>query len=96
MSSLAFIQEQAPDPTVLLGVGMFTVVLLAMVVILLAAKSKLVASGKVKVVINGDESGALEVAAGSTLLSTLSEQKIFVPSACGGGGTCAQCLVHVD
>lgn len=81
---------------ILLGVGMFTFVVIALVVILLLAKNNLVSSGKVKILINGDASSAIEVNSGSTLLSTLSDQKIFIPSACGGGGTCAQCMVHVD
>lgn len=96
MNLFALLQPEVQDPTVLLSVGMFTAVILTMVLILLLAKSKLVASGKVKVIINGDEGGALEVNGGGSLLATLSDQKIFVPSACGGGGTCAQCLVHVD
>ncbi|MGK0217417.1 MAG: Na+-transporting NADH:ubiquinone oxidoreductase subunit F [Planctomycetota bacterium] len=82
--------------TIMLGVGMFTFVVIALVVILLIAKNSLVSTGKVKILINGDASSAIEVASGSTLLSTLSEQKIFIPSACGGGGTCAQCMVKVD
>ena len=96
MNLFALLQAEVQDPTVLLSVGMFTAVILTMVLILLLAKSKLVASGKVKVIINGDETRALEVNGGGSLLATLSDQKIFVPSACGGGGTCAQCLVHVD
>ena len=84
------------DPTIILGVSAFTVVVIAMVLILLAAKSKLVQSGDVKIVVNGDESHPLTVSAGTTLLSTLAGKKIFIPSACGGGGTCAQCLVQVD
>ncbi len=82
--------------TILLGVGMFTFVILAMVVILLIAKGQLVSSGKVKIVINGDEANAVEVSSGGTLLSTLADRKIFVPSACGGGGTCAQCMVKIQ
>lgn len=81
--------------TILLGVGMFTFVILAMVVILILAKNQLVSSGKVKIVINGDEAHAVEVESGSTLLSTLANRKIFIPSACGGGGTCAQCMVKI-
>lgn len=84
------------DMTVILGVTAFTGVVIAMVLILLVAKNKLVQSGDVSLVINGDEAGALKVSAGTTLLNTLSDQKIFVPSACGGGGTCAQCMVQVD
>lgn len=67
----------------------FLVLLLILVGIILFAKSKLVPSGPVNIKINGDEN--IEVSAGSTLLSTLSNAKIFLPSACGGGGTCIQC-----
>ncbi len=82
--------------TVLLGVGMFSFVVIAMVGILLVARKRLVASGEVKIVINGDETAAITLPAGGTLLSALANQKIFVPSACGGGGTCAQCKVDVQ
>ncbi len=73
----------------------FTIVILLLVFILLFAQSKLVQQGDVKIVINGDDSNPIVVAAGSTLLSTLSSQKIFLPSACGGGGTCAMCKCQV-
>ena len=82
--------------TIALGVAMFCFVVLVLVFVLLAAKSKLVASGDVAIVINGKEEGALHVSPGSTLLTTLASQKVFIPSACGGGGTCAQCRVQVD
>ncbi len=82
--------------TIFLGVGGFSVVVLALVFILLAAKSKLVSSGNVRVVINGKEADAMSIPAGSTVLNSLSAQKIFIPSACGGGGTCGQCLVQID
>ncbi len=82
--------------TILIGVGMFTFVVTALVIVLLIAKNSLVSSGKVKIVINGDEANPVEAAAGSTLLSTLADRKIFIPSACGGGGTCAQCMVKID
>ncbi len=72
---------------------MFTGVILALVLIILAAKSKLVASGPVKININGEKE--IEVSAGGKLLSVLADEKIFVSSACGGGGTCAQCKVKV-
>ena len=78
-----------------LGVLMFTLIILALVVVLLGAKSKLVSSGDVKIIINDDESKPIIVAAGDTLLNALSSQKIFIPSACGGGGTCGVCKVHV-
>ena len=81
--------------TILLGVGMFTFVILAMVILLILAKNQLVSSGKVKIVINGDTANPVEVESGGTLLSTLANKKIFVPSACGGGGTCAQCMVKI-
>ncbi|MBT28429.1 MAG: NADH:ubiquinone reductase (Na(+)-transporting) subunit F [Thalassobius sp.] len=74
----------------------FTVIILLLVIILLFAQSKLVQSGDVKIVINGDESKPLVVPAGGTLLSTLSGQKLFLPSACGGGGTCAMCKCIVQ
>jgi Na+-transporting NADH:ubiquinone oxidoreductase subunit F len=81
--------------TIALGVIMFTVVILSLVSILLVAKNKLVASGDVHIIINDDESKALTVPAGSSLLSTLADNKIFIPSACGGMGSCGVCTVHV-
>ena len=77
------------------GVGMFVVIVLALVALILVARSKLVASGDVRILINGDESKAISVPAGGKLLNVLADNKIFVSSACGGGGTCAQCKVHV-
>ena len=74
----------------------FTLIILLLVFILLFAQSKLVTSGDVKIVINGDEEEALVVSGGSTLMSTLSAQKIFLPSACGGGGTCGECKCVVE
>ncbi|NME68512.1 NADH:ubiquinone reductase (Na(+)-transporting) subunit F [Flammeovirga aprica] len=73
----------------------FTVLILFLVFVLLFAQMKLVQSGDVSIVLNGDESNPVVVAAGSTLLTTLSAQKIFLPSACGGGGTCAMCKCRV-
>ncbi len=69
------------------------VLILILVTVLLVAKAKLLPSGKVKLLINGQKE--IEVETGSTLLSTLSNEKIFLPSACGGGGTCLQCECHV-
>lgn len=74
----------------------FAIVILLLVLILLFAQSKLVQSGDVNIVVNGDEDKPMVVSAGSTLLSTLSAQKIFLPSACGGGGTCAMCKCVVE
>lgn len=78
---------------VLLGVGMFTGVVLALVALILIAKSQLVASGNVSILINDQKT--LEVPAGGKLLGALAANGIFVSSACGGGGTCAQCKVCV-
>ena len=72
-----------------LGVGMFTAIVLSLVAIILIARSKLVSSGDVTIEINGERT--VTVAAGSKLLNTLSANGIFLSSACGGGGTCAQC-----
>lgn len=74
---------------------MFTGVILALVAVMLAARSRLVASGAVSVVINDDASNALTVPAGGTLLNTLADNGIFVPSACGGKGTCGVCKAEV-
>ena len=74
----------------------FAVVMLLLVLILLFAQSKLVQSGDVRIVVNGDENEPMVVSAGGTLLSTLSAQKVFLPSACGGGGTCAMCKCVVE
>ncbi|MDO4586017.1 MAG: NADH:ubiquinone reductase (Na(+)-transporting) subunit F [Planctomycetia bacterium] len=77
------------------GVVAFTAIILLLVAVILAAKATLVASGNVKIEINGDANQTLGVPAGGKLLGTLADQKIFVPSACGGGGTCGQCKVKV-
>ncbi len=81
--------------TILSGVATFTGVVIALVVVLMAARSRLVQSGDVKILINGDPDKALTTAAGSTLLSTLANNQIFIPSACGGQGTCGVCRVTV-
>lgn len=75
------------------SVLVFLIVTLALVGVLLYAKKKLSPQGMVKININGEKE--IEVAPGSTLLSTLSSEKIFLPSACGGGGTCAMCKCQV-
>src|SRR5690554_4327799 len=72
-----------------LGVVMFTVIVLVLVAVILIARSKLVSSGDVTIDINGEKK--LTVPAGGKLLQTLSSAGLFLPSACGGGGTCAQC-----
>src|SRR6187455_1807069 len=79
--------------TVICSIVVFLSFNLLLVYIILVAKSKLAPSGLVKITINGKE--ILETEAGSTLLTTLSNKKIFLPSACGGGGTCALCRCQV-
>jgi len=80
---------------IVLGVVMFTAVVLALVAVILAARSKLVSSGDVRININDDPEKSITVPAGGKLLQTLAGAGIFVPSACGGGGTCAQCKCQV-
>jgi len=79
--------------TVIATVAAFLLITLVLVSLLLFVKQKLSPSGPVKILINGERE--IEVASGSTLLSTLGGNKIFLPSACGGGGTCIQCECHV-
>ena len=78
---------------ILLGVIIFTSVVLALVAIILVARSVLVPSGNVQITVNGQKE--LSVPVGGKLLGCLSDNGIFVSSACGGGGTCAQCKVVV-
>jgi len=77
------------DMTIVFGVGMFTAIVLVLVAIIIAARSALVSTGDVSIEINGERT--ITVPAGGKLLQTLSEASLFLPSACGGGGTCAQC-----
>lgn len=82
------------DPiTIGVSVIVFTAVILGLTLALMLAAKKLVAQGNIKIVINDEKS--IEVPAGSTLLTTLANEKIFIPSACGGGGTCAMCKCQV-
>ncbi|MDP6967649.1 MAG: NADH:ubiquinone reductase (Na(+)-transporting) subunit F [Gammaproteobacteria bacterium] len=76
---------------IILGVLMFTAVVLSLVAIILLARAKLVSSGEVTIEINDDPDKTIKVAAGDKLLQTLAAQGVFLASACGGGGTCAQC-----
>ena len=80
---------------IILGVVMFTVIVLALVAIILAARSKLVSTGDVTIEINDDPEHTVKTEAGGKLLSTLAGSGIFLSSACGGGGTCAQCKCKV-
>jgi Na+-transporting NADH:ubiquinone oxidoreductase subunit F len=79
--------------TVVASVGVFLIFTLLLVGLILFAKSKLMPSGLVKIVINSKDT--IEVEAGSSILTTLGNKKIFLPSACGGGGTCAMCKCQV-
>jgi Na+-transporting NADH:ubiquinone oxidoreductase subunit F len=81
--------------TIVLGVVVFVLVIVAMVVVLMLARSRLVPSGDVTITINEDPDKAIETAAGSSLLNTLAANKIYIPSACGGKGTCGVCKVKV-
>ena len=79
---------------IILGVAMFTAVVLALVVVILSARSKLVSSGDVTIMVNHEKK--ITVPAGGKLLQTLAEAGLFLPSACGGGGSCAQCKCIVE
>ena len=79
----------------LFGVVSFTGVVLLLVLVIIGARRQLVSSGDVSIEINGDTSNTLVTASGNKLLQTLAENKIFLSSACGGGGTCSQCKCQV-
>ena len=81
--------------TIVWGVIAFTVVIVSLVGILMIARSRLVATGTVNIMINGDPDKTLQAAGGSTLLGTLADNNLFIPSACGGQGTCGVCRVVV-
>ncbi|MCH7959500.1 MAG: NADH:ubiquinone reductase (Na(+)-transporting) subunit F [Candidatus Hydrogenedentes bacterium] len=81
--------------TIGLGMFMFTAVILVLVTVLILAKRQLVATGDVTILINDDPSKAIHAAAGNTLLNLLAEEKIFIPSACGGKGACGVCRVTI-
>ncbi len=78
-----------------LGVVMFTVIILGLVVVLMVAKAQLVPAADVKIVINGDTENPIVTQAGGNLLNVLAQRKIFIPSACGGMGSCGVCKVHI-
>ncbi|WP_271405765.1 NADH:ubiquinone reductase (Na(+)-transporting) subunit F [Tenacibaculum soleae] len=86
--------EVSTGGTIAVTVISFLAIVLVLVGLLLFVKQKLAPSGPVKITINGDKT--IEVASGGTLLSTLGNEKIFLPSACGGGGSCVQCECHVN
>ena len=78
---------------ILASVVVFLLIIFMLVGMLLGAKAKLMPSGPVALMINGQNN--IEVSSGSTLLTTLGNNKIFLPSACGGGGTCIQCKCQI-
>ena len=78
---------------IILGVTLFTGIVLVLVMVILFARSRMVASGNVQIEINGEKT--IEAPVGGKLLGTLANAGLFVPSACGGGGTCAQCRVQI-
>ncbi|MDP6628204.1 MAG: NADH:ubiquinone reductase (Na(+)-transporting) subunit F [Candidatus Marinimicrobia bacterium] len=80
----------------ILSVAVFTGVILLLVLILNFAESKLLPQGDVTIQINGEEDKAITTRPGATLLSALAGESIFLPSACGGGGTCAMCKCQVN
>ncbi len=83
------------DSTIILGVMMFTATVLFLVMLIVFARSQLVSTGDVTVQINDDPAKTVVVPAGGKLLGTLASQGIFLASACGGGGTCAQCRCQI-
>ncbi|MDG6897291.1 NADH:ubiquinone reductase (Na(+)-transporting) subunit F [Actinobacillus delphinicola] len=82
--------------SIILGIAMFTIIILVLAIMILFAKSKLVSTGDVTVEINHDPEKTIKVPAGGKLLGALAGKGIFVPSACGGQGTCGQCVVRVE
>ncbi|MFT7636544.1 MAG: Na+-transporting NADH:ubiquinone oxidoreductase subunit F [Candidatus Omnitrophota bacterium] len=80
---------------ILISIAVFTTTILALIGFLLLAASKLMPGGECKITINDDESKSPTVKSGGTLLSVLADQNVYLPSACGGGGTCAMCKCQV-
>ena len=80
---------------VLLGVGMFTFTIVSLVGFLMLARRQLVSTGDVTITVNHDRNKAFRTSAGGTLLGTLAANRIFIPSACGGKGSCGVCTVKV-
>ena len=93
MVTNSILLQQPILPTLISGVAIFLIITLLLVTILLVAKKFLVKSGNVTITINDKKN--VEAPAGKSLLSTLADQNIFLPSACGGKGSCGQCKVRV-
>jgi len=82
--------------TILAAIGVFVLVILLLSFMLIFARKKLLPQGDVKLIINGKSDDPLVVKPGDTLLTALSNKSVFLPSACGGGGTCAMCKCQID
>lgn len=82
--------------TIISAVAVFSAVIMLLSFMLILARKRLVPQGDVKIIVNGDEANPLLAKPGSSLLNVLSDSNVFLPSACGGGGTCAMCECHVD
>ncbi|MGK5092329.1 NADH:ubiquinone reductase (Na(+)-transporting) subunit F [Deltaproteobacteria bacterium TL4] len=80
---------------IVLGVTMFTAIVLLLVVVILFAQSHLIPTGDIQIMINNDPEKSLTVSPGGKLLNVLADHQVFLSSACGGGGTCGQCTCHV-
>ncbi len=93
MTTYILCASSAGTLTLVAGVGIFLLITLLLVIVLLIAKKCLVNSGSVTININNDKN--VEAESGKSLLSTVADQNIFLPSACGGKGSCAQCKVRV-
>ena len=91
--NIIFIPASLAGTTIITGVGIFLAITLLLVMVLLVAKHFLVHSGDVEITVNGEKS--FNVPAGDSLLSTMASQNVFLPSACGGKGSCGQCRVKV-
>ncbi|HLT34824.1 MAG TPA: NADH:ubiquinone reductase (Na(+)-transporting) subunit F [Enhygromyxa sp.] len=94
-ASVLLLAQMSNGAMVAVSTAMFVAIILLLVMVLLYAKKQLVNAADVTIVINDDPAKALKVPAGSTLLNTLANHKIFIPSACGGMGSCGVCKVHV-
>ncbi len=80
---------------ILLGVAMFTAIIMALVALILVARSRLIPEGNITLEINRDPEKRMTVPPGGKLLTALADNQVFIPSACGGGGTCGQCRVQI-
>ncbi len=93
MTTNYIILKNIANLTIIVGVSIFLIITLLLVIILLIAKKRLVNTGKISITINDDTK--IETNSGKSLLSTLADENIYLPSACGGKGSCAQCKVQV-